>query len=190
VATLEQVATFEQVTTREPAEDAVPIVVDSWQEQSLPPAKPFYCAATFTADGTDQFLTTSKKEQEEQCDIFGYFDEGTTCKLWTTHVPGTTPLYRLWTGIVHLYTTNEQEKNRFGYPGAYQGIAGYVLPVQREGTVPFYRIPHLFIEDSFDYIVCDEERHRSIQNDPWATEVCLGFVMPPQKSSSTYAAPV
>jgi hypothetical protein len=165
------------VATREPGGDepdgdAVPIVVEG---QSLPPAKPFYRACS---NRVIPFFTTSKQELEEQCNKSGYINEGTVCKLWATHALGTTPLYRSLVGGWHVYTTSEQEKDNLIGWRAYQGIAGFVLLAQHEGTVPFYRMPHDSSAHKFSYIVCDEERHRFLQSGPSADK-CLGFVMPP-----------
>ncbi|HEY2234606.1 MAG TPA: fibronectin type III domain-containing protein [Candidatus Angelobacter sp.] len=50
------------------------------------------------------------------------------------------PLYRASNrqGSLHLYTTNGNEQNARGFHA--EGTAGFVLPSQRRGTVPLYRM--------------------------------------------------
>jgi Repeat of unknown function (DUF5648) len=56
----------------------------------------------------------------------------------TTPTTATVPLYRLYNGRDHFYTTSATEAGSSGY-GA-EGVAGQVYPTRRAGTVPFYRL--------------------------------------------------
>jgi hypothetical protein len=61
--------------------------------------------------------------------------EGTEGYIYTTQVDNLIPLYRFFINGFHFYTTSRNEvENRY-----YEGIAGFVNPVQRAGEVPFYR---------------------------------------------------
>jgi len=145
---------------------------------NVPLAEPFYRACNYANGGRDHFFTVNKAEWENASSRFGYSSEGTACRLWTTQIPGTVPLYRLWSGADHFYTQHEQEQKGLRHPWIYEGIAGYVLSNRIEGTVPFYR---MFCRGNGDhhYTVSEAERHRCISVGGWVDEGYVGYVVPP-----------
>ena len=166
----------EQAISREPGRSDVPTVAASQIPPVLLPAEPLYRACG--GGGRDHFFTTNKEEWDYACREFGYSGEGTACKLWTTQAPGMVPLYRLWNGADHFYTSDEQEKNGLRHPWNYEGIPGYILSTRTEGTVPFYR---MFFRTNGDhhYTVNEEERSRCINGGQCDDEGYVGFVFPP-----------
>lgn len=97
----------------------------------------------------DHFYTTNINEIGEcksgQTGVHGYRSEGIAAIVHARSVPGTIPLYRYYKSINHFYTTNPDEigvivpgwVGRHGYKS--EGIAGYVYPTQKSGTVPLHR---------------------------------------------------
>ena len=100
---------------------------------------------------SDHFYTINQNEigttQPGKVGKHGYTSEGTQCRIYSTLVTGSVPLYRYYNGQAHdhFYTTNANEigaitpglKGHHGYSS--EGIAGYCFPSPWFGTVPLYR---------------------------------------------------
>ena len=85
----------------------------------------------------------------------GFIFEAIMGRVYTTRVPGTTPLYRYYSPRVkdHFYTTNAKEigtttpgkRGRHGYVS--EGITGYIFTKAGKGRVPLYRYYHPGVKD-------------------------------------------
>lgn len=89
----------------------------------------------------DHFYTTDWNEAQA-AHVAGYDQYGPAASCFTTQVPGTVPLYRLYASaqVDHFYTTSDYEANQaaqYGY--VREGIACFVYPDNVAGTCPFYR---------------------------------------------------
>lgn len=93
---------------------------------------------------------------------YGYKSEGTACRLHTSQVPGSYPLYRYWKSSVtdHFYTLDSNEIGipitTHPVPGlsgkhdyVYESIAGYCFKTRAPGTVPLYRYWKAEVGDHF-----------------------------------------
>ncbi len=94
-------------------------------------------------------------------------------------IPGTVPLYRLYNGFDHLYTTSEVERKKamadFGYKND-EGITGYVFPTKVQGSVPLYR---LYNGRDHLYTTSDVERKKAMAEFGYTTdEGIAGYIFP------------
>lgn len=80
------------------------------------------------ATSGDHFFTTSLDEGNQAIARFGYISEGVCCHIAATHLPGTTPLYRIRKGAQHQYLNSRGQRDwaltREGFVD--EGIVGYV----------------------------------------------------------------
>ncbi|KAF7291255.1 hypothetical protein MIND_01269300 [Mycena indigotica] len=74
----------------------------------------------------------------------GWTQEGVRALVFTTQVPGSVKLYRLWSGVAidHLYTTDKSEGDKATQTGGYvyEDASLYVYPSAQCGAVPLYRL--------------------------------------------------
>ena len=97
----------------------------------------------------DHFYTTNINEigvcKSGQTGAHKYKSEGIAAIVHGGRVHGAVPLFRYYKSQNHFYTTNPHEIG-VTFPGAvgrhgykYEGIAGYVFPKHKYGTVPLHR---------------------------------------------------
>lgn len=72
----------------------------------------------------DHFYTTSWQERDIAIVTHGYVYEGIACYVFAGQVPGTCPLYRLWSDSDHFYTLSWAEALNSRY--SYEGVTGYL----------------------------------------------------------------
>ncbi len=102
---------------------------------------------------------------------------------------GAAPFYRLnkiaGTKGDHFYTLSASERNTaitsHGYK--YEGVAGYLFPDQKPGTVPFYRLWSPTAIDHF-YTTSAEWRDRAAANDGYVFEGIAGYLYPNQAANT------
>ncbi len=95
-----------------------------------------------TWSGIQHFYTASKGEDAEMIRDYSWIDEGITGYIYTSQVPGTVPLYRIWnsTAGYHLYTNSSEEKDAFVTGGlTNEGITGYIYDSEGANRIPLYR---------------------------------------------------
>jgi len=114
------------VPTREPTASAIP----------------FY--RYYRSDMVNHFYTTNYNDLRGGDSTYRY--EGVECKIYSSQVSGTVPLYRYYYPHAdHFYTTNIKEigtatKGKYGNHGyRSEGVAGYCYPTRVPGTTALYR---------------------------------------------------
>jgi Repeat of unknown function (DUF5648) len=98
----------------------------------------------------DHFYTTDPMERQRFLAQGNYHSEGTTAWICSEMRSGTKPLYRLYDGTDHFYTTSIEEMERalaLGYRR--EGQVGFVFSSQESNTVPLYRLRHPQTGDHF-----------------------------------------
>jgi len=136
----------------------------------------------------DHFYTASASERDRAIKGDGYTLEGVMGLIWSTQVPGSEALYRLYNGSNghhdHFYTANPKERQealRDGYKD--ERVAGYILKTQLPGTIPVYRLYSPGTVEHF-YTASEKEREVAEKNDGFKNEGILGYVAPPPPSKS------
>ena len=91
------------------------------------------------AEVADHFYTTDPNGELAQSS--GYVREGIAFFAFPTQIAGTVPLFRLFGGGDHFYTTDAGEVD-FAVSVGYEreGVTAFVFPSQQEGTVPLLRL--------------------------------------------------
>ncbi len=90
----------------------------------------------------------------------------------------TGPIYRLYhiAEVNHFYTTSKEEKNNALNSGyIYEGIIGYLSPVQTIGTAALYRLYHIAEVNHF-YTINPEERDAAIRINNYSYDGVQGYV--------------
>ena len=100
---------------------------------------------------------------------------------------GLTPVYRLYSEdlMVHLYTTDENEKNVLGAGPVwhYETIAWYVYPTAQSGTVPVYR---LYSDSLKIHLYTTDENEKNVlgAGPIWNYEKIAWYVYPTSQSGT------
>jgi hypothetical protein len=98
----------------------------------------------------DHFYTTDALERQRFLAQGNYHSEGTTAWIYSEMRSGTKPLYRLYDGTDHFYTTSIEEIERaFAQGYRSEGRIGFVFSSQESNTVPLYRLRHPQTGDHF-----------------------------------------
>jgi|SRR5579863_967836 len=98
----------------------------------------------------DHFYTTDALERQRFLAQGNYHSEGTIAWIYSEMRSGTKPLYRLYDGTDHFYTTSVEEIERaFAQGYRSEGQIGFVLSSQESNTVPLYRLRHPQTGDHF-----------------------------------------
>ncbi len=113
--------------------------------------------------GRQHFYTSSKEESAKVIlEHPDFVTEGVPGYIYTTQVPDTVPLYRLWnsTDNSHLYTTDDSERTVWvGDSEVFdEGIQGYVYSTPGIDRVPFYRYFYPPSNDNF-YTTSESEKY-------------------------------
>jgi hypothetical protein len=130
-----------------------------------------------------EHLYTTDFNEYSYLGAHGWNQEGIAYYMFPNAVIGgaqTVPLYRLYApGIAqHHWTTDAHEVAVLSANGdwSYEGIVGYLLPVQQAGSAPLYRLAlpsplrHLWTTDAHEYAV--------LKTDGWLQEGYLGYAVP------------
>jgi hypothetical protein len=134
-------------------------------------------------DGTKEHLYTTDFNEYVVLGTRGWVREGVAYRMLTSGIymgAATMPLFRLYhDGILqHHWTTDANEVKILAEERAwvYEGVVGYLAPIQVEGTVPLYRMSlaypplHLWTTDLNEYNVLADRG--------WVREGVVGFVVP------------
>lgn len=123
----------------------------------------------------DHFYTTDALERQRFLAQGNYHSEGTAAWICSEMRSGTKPLYRLYDGTDHFYTTSVEEMERafaLGYRS--EGQIGFVFSSQESNTVPLYRLRHPQTGDHF-YTISSAEVTAST-NLGFVREGVVGYV--------------
>jgi hypothetical protein len=99
------------------------------------------------------FYTSSKEEAAKAAlENPDFISEPSLGYIYSTQIPETVPLYRLWNSAYnsHLFTTDISERDSLAASGwVYEKIEGYVYSSEGENRVPLHRYHHTIIRDNF-----------------------------------------
>jgi hypothetical protein len=142
---------------------------------------PFY--RLYNSDYHDHFYTTSRAEDQEARNKYGYQDEGTACYVYSdnSYDDRLAKFYRLYNPDKHdhFYTTDRAEarqaRRKYGYND--EGTACYVYKHDSydNNLVPLYRLYNPDVVDHF-YTTSDNERQNAIDNDGYNDEGIACYV--------------
>ena len=132
----------------------------------------------------DHFYTTNEDEWNDAAEYYPpWVKEGIAAYVFNTHVEGTVPLYRSWSGSDHFYTTNMSEHVDFNNNGYVdEGVAAYVYDPLVEPT-PLYRS----WSGSDHFYTTDMSEHVDFNNNDYIDEGIAAYVY---KTKVGYTVPL
>lgn len=136
-----------------------------------------------SAARADHFYTTHAGERDLFSRHCGYKYEAPAAQILASPAESTVPLFRILRNKEHFYTTDVMEKDEVLRDTSdaaavhYEGVAGYVYPIQLSGTIPLYRLYRPQVDNHF-YTTSKLEKRLRLKVIGWMDEGTACYVYP------------